>query len=62
MNKCKCGCTTFLIDEAILHKAEIDDGGILIAYKTYGNLITSIKCMNCDKEYGVDKFKEVQFG
>jgi|24BtaG_2_1085350.scaffolds.fasta_scaffold67319_1 predicted nucleic-acid-binding Zn-ribbon protein len=63
MDKCKCGCTTFLVDEAILHKADIfnDGDGKLEVHKVYGSEITSIKCKNCDKEYREDEFKAIEF-
>lgn len=58
----KCGCKEFVINEGIVHKAAVDEAGILSVYKqNWTSEVEHIICKNCGEEYGEGDFMEVRF-
>jgi len=62
IKKCECGSTDFIINEGIGHRAEIGEDGELTVYKSgYVNEIEEIKCRYCEREFGENQFKQINF-
>jgi len=61
IKKCKCGSTTFDINEGIVHRASINEDGELTVYKVVANEIETIDCQECGAEYSESDFKQVNF-
>jgi len=62
INKCKCGSTSFIIDEAIAHSAEVsEDGEITTIGSLKSSEIKGIICEKCGKIYKIENFKQINF-
>ena len=66
IKKCiNCGGNNFYIEEVLIHKAGIDENGILEAYKNFSNEIESITCADCGQEHKIGEFigefEDIQF-
>jgi hypothetical protein len=63
IKKCKkCGGSTFIIQESILHTAELSpEDKNLTVYKEFTSGIDKIFCKNCEKEYLESDFSKINF-
>ena len=61
IKKCECGSTEFIVDEAIAHKADLDEEGNLTVYKSQDCDILKVLCKKCDKEYSEKDFNQINF-
>lgn len=62
IKQCECGSTEFLVEEKIVHSAEVDEEGILtcIGGCDEGE-ITGIFCRDCEKQYPEENFNQINF-
>jgi len=63
IKKCKkCGGSIFIIQESILHTAELSpEDENLTVYKEFISGIDKIFCKNCEEEYLESDFEQINF-
>ena len=53
---CDCGSTAFYVEESLTHKADVEDGKLIVTKADWTNEVARIVCQDCDTEFDMDAF------